>query len=196
MRDHRFFVSNVLKWKKFDKEGMNIMNKTSLDSLVGRSIRVDRGGPESRMGKLLAVKDDHFVVYSENEGMIYYKTDHIKSLSLDTRDFSDVVEDPNAEQQNIPKYIDLDDFTSVLKNMQFHWVQINRGGPEKIEGVLIDATDTAVTVIVGTEVIKVLPFHIRSISYGLKKKNEQEKDKNDKDNKNENKDNNNETENK
>lgn len=175
---------------------MNIMNKTSLDSLVGRSIRVDRGGPESRMGKLLAVKDDHFVVYSENEGMIYYKTDHIKSLSLDTRDFSDVVEDPNAEQQNIPKYIDLDDFTSVLKNMQFHWVQINRGGPEKIEGVLIDATDTAVTVIVGTEVIKVLPFHIRSISYGLKKKNEQEKDKNDKDNKNENKDNNNETENK
>jgi spore coat protein B len=171
------------------------MDKESLDLLVGRSIRVDRGGPESKMGKLLAVKDDHLVVYSEDEGMIYYKTDHIKSLSLDTQDFSDVVEDPNAAQPNIPDHIDLDDFTSVLKNMQFHWVQINRGGPEKIEGVLISATDTEVTVIVGNEVIKILPFHIRSISYGMKRKNEQEKDNN-KDDKNGNKDNNNKTKNK
>ncbi|MDR7314667.1 hypothetical protein [Brevibacillus nitrificans] len=156
------------------------MDKASLDLLLGRSIRVDRGGPESRLGKLVAAKNDHFVVQSENEGMLYYRTDHIKSLTLDTRDFVET-EDPNTVQPPLPKYIDATDFSTIVNEMLYHWVQINRGGPEKIEGVLVEATDTHVTVIAGNEVIKVLSFHIRNISYGLKKNNEQEKDKNDQD---------------
>ncbi|MED1793234.1 hypothetical protein P4V54_11155 [Brevibacillus nitrificans] len=163
------------------------MDKASLDLLLGRSIRVDRGGPESRLGKLIAAKDDHFVVYSENDGMLYYRTDHIKSLTLDTRDFVIETADPNAVQPPLPKYIDVNDFTSIVNEMLYHWVQINRGGPEKIEGVLVEATDSHVTVIAGNEVIKVLSFHIRNISYGLKKNNDQEKDKNNNQDKNSNK---------
>ena len=49
------------------------MNKLILSPLVGSKIRVDRGGPESRYGRLLAVKDDHIVLYIENEGIAYYK---------------------------------------------------------------------------------------------------------------------------
>jgi len=166
------------------------MDKASLDLLLGRSIRVDRGGPESRLGKLIAAKDDHFVVYSENDGMLYYRTDHIKSLTLDTRDFVVETADPNAVQPLLPKYIDVNNFTSIVNEMLYHWVQINRGGPEKIEGVLVEATGTHVTVIAGNEVIKVLSFHIRNISYGMKKNNEQEKDKNNQDKNNQDKNNN------
>jgi len=93
------------------------MDKKTLDLLVGRSIRVDRGGPESRMGKLLAVKDDHIVIFNEDDGMLYYRIDHIKSLSLDTRDYSDVVANGQAEQTYIPQYIDRNDFLSVVKEM-------------------------------------------------------------------------------
>lgn len=154
------------------------MENASLGLLLGRFIRVDRGGPESRMGKLLAVKGDHVVVYNESDGILYYRTEHIKSLSVASRDFSYLSEETDDDESDIPGYFDVEDFMSVLQNMEYHWVQINRGGPEKLEGVLIEATDEAVTMIVGDEVIKVLPFHIRNISYGMKKNNEQSQDNN------------------
>lgn len=53
------------------------MDQASLNLLIGQSVRVDRGGPEARIGKLMAVKKDHVVVYHEEEGMLYYKSDHI-----------------------------------------------------------------------------------------------------------------------
>ena len=34
-------------------------------SLVGKTIKVDRGGPESRIGKLMAVLNDHLVLLTE-----------------------------------------------------------------------------------------------------------------------------------
>ncbi|MGG1660750.1 hypothetical protein [Brevibacillus sp. NRS-1366] len=154
------------------------MEKTSMDSFIGRSVRIDRGGPESRSGKLIDVKDDHFVVYIENEGMIYYKNDHVKSLTLDTRETSEYYEDPETSQQPTLLYIDAENFTSLLQSMQFQSVQINRGGPEKIEGVMVDATDSEVTMIVGNELIKLLPFHIRNISYSAKNNNEQDNNNN------------------
>lgn len=153
------------------------MERANLDLLVGKLIRVDRGGPESRLGKLLAVKGDHLVVYINNdseEGILYYKTDHIRSLSLDTRDVTDIPP-VTTEETVLPNYFDEEDFASVMKNMKFRWVQINRGGHEKIEGVLIDATDELVTMINGNEVIHVLPFHIRNISYVIQKQNDKHK---------------------
>jgi spore coat protein B len=164
------------------------MEKASLDLLIGRSVRVDRGGPESRMGKLLAVKNDHVVVYIENEGMLYYKIDHIKSLSLDTRDVSDLVPVTVTNELNpvvLPSYIEAEDFATIMKTMQNRWVQINRGGPEKIEGVLVEATDELGTIIAGNEIIQVLYFHIRNISYGLKNNNQQSNDNNNNNNNNE-----------
>ncbi len=146
------------------------MDKASMESLVGRSVRVDRGGPESRSGKLLSVQQDYFVLYCENEGIVYYKKDHVKSLSLDSREVSDVIEAPAEGEAPPPvlQYFEADSFTSVLQSMHLYSVQINRGGPEKIEGVIVDATDDEVTLIVGKEVVKILPFHIRNISYSAK----------------------------
>lgn len=152
------------------------MDKATLELLVGKDVRVDRGGPESRMGKLLVVKDDYIVVYIKDTGNVYYKTEHIKSISVDTRTIADtsvVVIDPDLPELLLPPIIDGVDFIAVVKEMKFRWVQINRGGPEKLEGVLTDVTDILVTLTVGSEIVRVMPFHIRNISY-VNKNNEQQ----------------------
>ncbi|NOU98148.1 spore coat protein [Paenibacillus sp. LMG 31456] len=153
------------------------MDKESLSLLIGRTVRINRGGPESKKGKLFSAKDDHIVVEIENEGMLYYKMDHIKSLTLDARDVSDITEvAPIEEQPVLPKYIDVENFYSVMENMKYRWVQINRGGPEKTEGVLVDTTVDQISMVVGNEVVHILPFHVRNVSYGVKK-NDQDNNK-------------------
>ncbi|MDF2679191.1 MAG: hypothetical protein K0R47_381 [Brevibacillus sp.] len=160
------------------------MDKASMDVLVGRSVRVDRGGPESRTGKLLSVQNDYFVIYSENEGIVYYKKDHVKSLTMDSREVSDVYESNEGEQQPVLQYFEADSFISVLQSMNLYSVQINRGGPEKIEGVIVDANEDEVTLVVDKEVVKILPFHIRNISYSAKSSNDQDNNNSNNSNKN------------
>ena len=95
-------------------------------SLVDRVIKVDRGGPESRVGKLLAVEEDYITLFTEDEGIIYYNTQHIKSLT------------DNAKNQmqldvEIPEDFDFikgKDFKGILGKLTHRWVKINRGGPE------------------------------------------------------------------
>ena len=48
---------------------------------ISKVIRVDRGGPESRIGKLMDASDDHIAVFTENDGVVYYNTNHIKSFT-------------------------------------------------------------------------------------------------------------------
>jgi spore coat protein B len=137
----------------------------NLSALVGRRVRIDRGGPESRSGRLISVKPDHAVVYVEGEGILYYKNSHIKSISLDARDYSDL----NTLYDIPSSYLDVETFDDVLRNLKYHWVQINRGGPEKVEGVLSDSYADRVLLIVNNEIITILKYHIRNISYGVSK---------------------------
>jgi spore coat protein B len=144
-----------------------------LSSLVGKIVRIDRGGPESRVGRLLAVKPDHLVIYCEGEGIVYYKNDHIKSISIDEREN---IKRLNQENMFIPPFLDFDDFTTVLKNMTYRWVQINRGGPERLEGVLTDANDERILLVVKDEIVSVFNFHVRNISYLLQNDHQASKD--------------------
>jgi spore coat protein B len=160
----------------------------NLSALIGRRVRIDRGGPESRSGRLISVKPDHAVVYVEGEGILYYKTSHIKSISLDARDYSDL----NTLYDMPSSYLDVETFDDVLRNLKYHWVQINRGGPEKVEGVLSDSYADRVLLIINNEIITILKYHIRNISYGVSKEN---KNKENNENKAENKNKENKVEN-
>ncbi len=96
-----------------------MMNRENIMPLVGKVIRVDRGGPESSLGILMNAGDDHISVLVEesvyqvkqdndvtyvseedfqkngdnNNGairfkdysVIYYQTQHIKSISQGTK---------------------------------------------------------------------------------------------------------------
>jgi len=166
------------------------MNKKMLLSLVDKVIKVDRGGPESRVGLLLSAEDDYFTLLTENDGIIYYNTQHIKSLTNNSKNQTEF----NLEIPKDFEYIQADDFKGILDCLTLHWVKINRGGPETLEGVLDVVTDDFVTIVANEEIIRVALFHIRNISYGVKiEKTKKGKDKNDKeennkeDNKNESK---------
>lgn len=140
------------------------MNKNLILSLKDKVIQIDRGGPESRVGKVLGVEDDHITVLTEDDGVIYYNTHHIKSLTDNAKDGLQF----DLEIPETFEYVTAKDFKSVLENLRYVWVQINRGGPEKLEGVLYEVIDDVVAVISNEEVIRLPLFHIRNVSYGVK----------------------------
>jgi spore coat protein B len=140
------------------------MNNDMWKSLVGKTIKVDRGGPESRIGKLMAVLDDHLVLLTKDDGVMYYNTHHIKSVTENSKDTLDIgIEVPeNFEFKSAAS------FQHLLENLKFQWVKINRGGPEKLEGVISEVNKDFVSLISKEEVVRVSTYHIRNVSYGLK----------------------------
>ncbi|MCG7337229.1 hypothetical protein MHZ95_18390 [Sporosarcina sp. ACRSM] len=140
------------------------MNKDMLLSLVDRVIKVDRGGPESRYGKLLAAEEDHFILLTEDDGIIYYNTHHVKSLTVNAK---------NEVKLNfdIPRgldYVKAENFRGVVEKLRYRWVKINRGGPETLEGVMDVVNDDFITIVSNEEIINLSMFHVRNISYGVK----------------------------
>lgn len=172
------------------------MNRENVLPLVGKVIRVDRGGPESSAGLLLSCGDDYvavlvedtvYQVKKENEvtfvsedelgdnnngalrfkdySCIYYQTQHIKSISLDTRkNTHGTIETPEDMD-----YIEENTFKDVVDSMRYQWVKINRGGPEKIEGILLEANEDFFVVIRNEEIVRLSRFHVRSLSYSVLK---------------------------
>ncbi|MCM3790656.1 hypothetical protein M3221_20040 [Domibacillus indicus] len=140
------------------------MNKEILSSLVGKVVKVNRGGHDSRVGQLLAVEEDYFVLLTKEDGVLYYKGHHVKSLTDNTKKglgFDLLVPEDFT-------YIGGKLFTDVMNNLKYKWVTINRGGHEKYQGVLDDINDDYVTIVYNEEVIRVSTFHIKNISYDLK----------------------------
>jgi spore coat protein B len=139
------------------------MDKEMMNQHIGKIIRVDRGGPESRSGKLLAVFEDHFVLLTESDGVVYYKTNHVRSITESSKD------DMKFELKVPDKfdYKTAENFLKLLEGIRFQWVKINRGGPESLEGVLSDANINFASLIVKEEVVRFSMKHIRNISYGL-----------------------------
>ncbi len=157
------------------------MDMNNLELLIGRVVRIDRGGPESRYGNVIAVKPDHIALHIENEGVAYYKIDHIKSISVDTKENADLLVSANKKAPAVTNVIDAASFQEVMGQMKYRWVQINRGGPEKVEGVLVEVSEESALLVANNEIINILPFHIRNISYGIKKTQQDNSAQNDKD---------------
>ncbi|MDR6552413.1 hypothetical protein [Paenibacillus qinlingensis] len=141
--------------------------------LMGKQVRLDRGGPESRQGEILAVGIDYVGIYNEKDGVIYYNTNHLKSLTLNTKDSAESL----LTQGNVAplKIMEADNFVGLLKGMKNLWCQVNRGGHESIQGVLADANDDYITMVVNHELVTIFNFHVKSMSYGVKKENQEEK---------------------
>ncbi|MEH6941907.1 hypothetical protein [Bacillus sp. JJ722] len=144
------------------------MNKDLLLSLVGKIVKVDRGGPESRVGKLLGVEKDHFALLTEQDGVVYYLTHHIKSVTENAKKGLQFKEEEVTEE--VVTFHSAIDFKNLLNGLKYRWVKINRGGPESFEGVLDNVNDDFVTVVANEEVIRMSMFHVRNISYDSKKK--------------------------
>lgn len=128
----------------------------------GKNVKVNLGGPESRFGRLMDVKKDYLSIHSDKDGVIYYQLEHIKALSIDSRDHS-------KRSKRVKCYED-EHFHDVLKRFKHKKIKLNREGPESVEGVLNNIFDHYIEVNVRDEVLFVSIFHIKSISQVSKKK--------------------------
>ncbi|MGO4274339.1 DUF2642 domain-containing protein, partial [Paenibacillus sp. TAF58] len=57
------------------------MSLNYLGSLVGSEVRINRGGPDSIVGRLLSVHHDYLVVRMNDGTIVYIQLQHIKSIS-------------------------------------------------------------------------------------------------------------------
>jgi spore coat protein B len=138
-----------------------------LEQFVDQTIQINQGGPQSKHGVLVAVFDDFLVLFTEDDGLVYFNTYHVKSVSKFKQN------DNNDEANNqpvmlIPEWISVDEFHDVFKYLSHQWVSINRGGPDAMEGVLVENVGGHYTLVNNQEVMRIHPFHIQSISVGPK----------------------------
>ncbi|AXI40026.1 hypothetical protein CX649_10440 [Bacillaceae bacterium ZC4] len=141
-------------------------------------LQINQGGPEAISGKLLDVTNHYAVLYKDDR-VIYLNLEHIKSFSLN--------KSKNAEEKETVRYLKVKTFDEILNYFIHKWVSINLGGPEALEGVLSYSGNGTFILINKEEVIRIQPFHVRSIFEGSRdqKKNEnkqtEKKDRSDRD---------------
>ena len=136
------------------------MSFNHLENLIGKSVRINRGGPDSYSGKLLSIHSDYLVLQTE-QSVLYINTSHVKS----------VTEMPGGSYKfddYDPEYVSADNFHSLLQELRHKFVQIHGGGPEKIEGFLAEVNDDYLMVVVKNEIVRVPTFHIKSVSVSTK----------------------------
>ncbi|WP_026692232.1 hypothetical protein [Peribacillus kribbensis] len=152
------------------------MKTEMMQTFVGKTLKVDRGGPESRIGKLLAVGEDFFSLLTQDEGVIFYTTHHIKSITENSKNkFGLEIEAPQ-------EFVAFPTFRKAINSLQWQWVKINRGGKESLEGVLEDVNDDFITVVMHEEIIRISMFHVRNISLGVKTEEKKEDSETEKEN--------------
>jgi spore coat protein B len=121
-------------------------------------IRVDRGGPESRVGRLVAIGTDFFAILTKEDGLVYYQLSHVKSISEETNNNDNSITE-------IPALANVLTLADAFGNLHNFWIKINRDGPESVEGVLSDNTTDHIVLVKNKEIFRISTFHIRNFSY-------------------------------
>ncbi|WP_236346656.1 DUF6897 domain-containing protein [Paenibacillus plantiphilus] len=144
-RSHRSHRSH--RSDKHDKKGSYLRN------LIGKNVKINRGGPDSLEGKLIAVQSDYIVLQTK-DGIIYVNTSHVKSIT----------ELPTHKTKGwTPKYIVARNFLGVLRKLTKKFVQINSGGPEKVEGFIAEVSADSVLLVDGQDLLQIPLFHIKTV---------------------------------
>ncbi|MDM5229074.1 hypothetical protein QUF73_23490 [Cytobacillus sp. NJ13] len=147
------------------------MSMEMFSSLVGKTVKINRKGPESVTGKVLNAFADYLIIQSQEGGIDYLRYQHIKSITENSKQAL-----MNSEYQETAEYMTGDSFESLMKNFWYHWVTINRGGHEKVEGIVENINGNYITIVQNEEIIRLPMYHIRGISYGLQPSQPEEKE--------------------
>ncbi|MET0786749.1 MAG: hypothetical protein ABWX61_07565 [Paenisporosarcina sp.] len=164
--------------------------------LKEQNVRINGKGPESRLGKLIDVRDDYVIIYTEDDGLIFYKDQHIKSLSTpfekmeSTNDSGEKETEPiteevleevpkvNTELENLLKLSAAASMNDVLTNLKYSWIKVNRKGPESVEGLLVDSNDQHLVLAVDNEILRISTYHIKNFSVNIKTSKEETEETN------------------
>ncbi|MDR7072957.1 DUF6897 domain-containing protein [Fictibacillus barbaricus] len=163
-----------------------------LVNLLGQFIRVNTGGHESRVGRLVCVGKNFIAIETDKRdgdgkgkgkgkgkdesSSSSSSSSHHKKMRRGRRSHKQVIFYQLDHVKAIiieadelccwtnPKKVSNDTFRDVIKHFINHKVKINRGGPDSIEGVLVAVRGNTLQIIDGDNVIFVTIFHIKSFS--------------------------------
>ena len=131
-------------------------NRFGFGNLVGRNVKINRGGPDSIEGLLLDAQSDYLVAVADG-GFVYVKDDHVKSITDTGKS--------GGARESIVNPITAYNFVGVMQALRYRLVKINRGGPEKLEGIIVDVNQNYLILTVkGQEVVHIPVSHIKSIT--------------------------------
>lgn len=139
------------------------------NNLIGRQVKINRGGPDMVEGQLVAIPAD-FMVVSTKDGIVYVNAVHVKSIT-ETGQSGGTTGNRSGNRSRSAAFITASSFRSLLSKLRHQFIQINRGGPEKIDGFLAEINSDSLLVVVNREIIRIPVFHIKTVNVSGKGKN-------------------------
>jgi len=67
-----------------------------------------------------------------------------------------------------PTYMKSKTFNNLFTHLSHKWVSINGGGPEAVEGVLVQSRNGTFTLVQDNQVLRLQPRHVKTICVGAK----------------------------
>ncbi|MBW7454651.1 hypothetical protein K0U00_11475 [Paenibacillus sepulcri] len=152
-KGHKSYTSNASDASPSMGGGSHYDNY--LNSLIGKQIKINRGGPESLVGRLVGVQSDYVALYAK-EGTVYINSSHVKSITE--------LEGSKSQGSWTPNYIVASDFVGVLHKMVKSFAQVNWGGPEKVEGFIAEVGNQSLLLVVnGQDLMRIPLYHIKTV---------------------------------
>ncbi|MCL6637677.1 MAG: hypothetical protein K6T26_06995 [Alicyclobacillus sp.] len=150
------------------------MDFSFMQDSIGKTVQLERGGPDRLVGKLVAIMPDCIALETPHEGVVYVHSRHIKTLSEpvipEVQMVRPAVADTNAPVpvEEHPPLIEATNFEDLLSKLKHRLVRINHGGPNALQGVLIELRPGVVTILHEMRDYVHYPvYHIKSITWIL-----------------------------
>ncbi len=131
--------------KHFSPKRTTDRTSSPLYSLVGKKVKINRGGPNSKEGILLKAKKDYISLLAEQD-VFYFLTEHIHSVTQNIKENSSI----SQTHTDVETFCsDSKTFSDLLKELKHKIIQINNG-PESRVGKLLHA-NSAMLVLLNEE---------------------------------------------
>lgn len=120
------------------------MDFSFMSDLIGKSVRLERGGPDKVEGKLLAIMTDVLAIQTQKEGIVYVNGDHVKTISESVIPEIQIVKSAPVNtclpvpEEEVPPLVEAQNFRNLLSQLRHKLIRVNQGGPNSLLGVLID----------------------------------------------------------
>lgn len=178
--------------KELDEE-LDFIKEESFSDLFRRLkneyIQINQGGPYLVVGTLLETSNDYIILALENNEIVYFNLDHVKSaLKLskgiksnhltETKDSDQTMVSVSSKPSTSISHeiLKAEYFADLFDQLMHKWVLINRRGPDALEGILVENAGGYFTITNNHEIIRINPFHIKCISIGPKTDKKEEND--------------------
>lgn len=134
-------------------------------SLQMNTILVNGGGPASAKGFLIDVKPEFIVLSTEKDGLLFFRLDQVKSIS------GKAIE----QKTELPEitFGGSQSFADLLGLHLYNWTTFN-GGPDRVEGVLVEVNKTYSVLVKHEEVVYVPNDSIHFIAQKVNSNNDGE----------------------